>query len=132
LLVNGNGQRIDAPPGQVGLRIAGEPGKIGYVILDAGLARQFSRWPDFIATAPGVAYAYMDDFRKTRPDIFHKADSAAALAGRLGMEPAMLADALAAHNKGDTPRKLTEPPYYALGPAKSYIVLTDGGLAVSN
>ena len=44
----------------------------------------------------------------------------------------MLADALAAHNEGDTPRKLTEPPYYALGPAKSYIVLTDGGLAVSD
>ena len=132
LLVNRNGRRIDAPPAQVGLRIAGEPDKIGYVILDSGLARQFSRWPDFIATAPGVAYAYMDDFRKTRPDIFHRADSVAALAGRLGMEPAMLADALAAHNEGDTPRKLTEPPYYALGPAKSYIVLTDGGLAVSD
>ena len=91
----------------------------------------YSAWPDFVATAPGVAYAYFDDFRRTRPDIFHKAKSAAGLAATLGMDVATFESALADHNAGETPNKLTTPPFYALGPAKSYIVLTDGGLAVN-
>jgi succinate dehydrogenase/fumarate reductase flavoprotein subunit len=131
LLVNKKGQRIDAPAPKLGLQVAEQPDKIGYVILDSALARMYSTWPDFIATAPGVAYAYFDDFRRTRPDIFHKADTAAGLAQSLGMDPAMFESALADHNSTDTPNKLATPPFYALGPAKSYIVLTDGGLAVN-
>ena len=132
LLVNKLGERVDAPAPQLGLRIAEQPDKIGYVIFDAGLARRYSKWPDFVATAPGVAYAYFDDFRKTRPDIFHKAVDLAGLAVQLGMNPDVLAAAVAAHNAGDAPHKLTDGPFFALGPAKSYIVLTDGGLAVSD
>ncbi len=49
----------------------------------------------------------------------------------LGMESGALEAAIADHNTGDIPNKLTTPPYYALGPAKSYIVLTDGGLTVN-
>ena len=131
LLVNKHGARIEAPPPQLGLRIAEQPDKMGYVIMDSALARKYSAWPDFIATAPGVAYAYFDDFRRTRPDIFHKADSVADLAKILGMDAAALDDAISTHNGGDTPNKLAAPPFYALGPAKSYIVLTDGGLAVN-
>ena len=104
---------------------------MGYVIMDSALARKYSAWPDFIATAPGVAYAYFDDFRRTRADIFHKADSIAGLAKMLGMNAGTLEEAISAHNSSDIPNKLSTPPYYALGPAKSYIVLTDGGLAVN-
>ena len=131
LLVNKLGAQIDAPPPQLGLRIAEQPDKMGYVIMDASLARKYSAWPDFIATAPGVAYAYFDDFRRTRPDIFHKADNIAGLAKILGMDSGTLENAIVAHNTGDIPNKLATPPFYALGPAKSYIVLTDGGLAVN-
>ena len=131
LLVNKRGERIDAPPPKLGLRTAEQPDKISYVILDTDLARQYSVWPHFIATAPGVAYAYFDDFRRTRPDIFHKSDTIAGLSSGLGMESGALEAAIADHNTGDIPNKLTTPPYYALGPAKSYIVLTDGGLAVN-
>lgn len=131
LLVNLQGAQIEAPPPQLGLRIAEQPDKMGYVILDSALARKYSSWPDFIATAPGVAYAYFDDFRRTRPDIFHKADSIADLAKKLGMKADALESTIAAHNAGDAPNKLTTAPFYALGPAKSYIVLTDGGLAVN-
>lgn len=130
LLVNKLGARIEAAPPQLGLRIAEQPDKTGYVILDSALASKYSAWPDFIATAPGVAYAYFDDFRRTRPDIFHKADSIAGLAKRLNMESIVLEEAISAHNAGDTAHSLTTGPFYALGPAKSYIVLTDGGLAV--
>ncbi len=130
LLVNRDGARIAGAPASLGLRIAAEPDKIGYVLMDAPLARRFSAWPDFIATAPGVAYAYLDDFRRTRPDIFHTADSVPALAAKLAMEPDKLASAIEAHN-ADAPAKLATAPFTALGPAKSYVVLTDGGLAVN-
>lgn len=132
LLVDKLGARVDAPPPQLGLRIAERPDKIGYVVMDANLARLYSKWPDFIATAPGVAYAYFDDFRKTRPDIFHKAGDVAGLARALGMDPAALGAAIAEHNAAGPGNRLAAPPFYALGPAKSYIVLTDGGLAVSD
>ena len=131
LLVNKLGARIDAPPQQLGLRIAEQPDKMGYVIMDSALARKYSAWPDFIATAPGVAYAYFDDFRRTRPDIFHRADSVPELAAGLGIDPGALQEAISTHNNGDAPNKLTTAPFCALGPAKSYIVLTDGGLAVN-
>ena len=131
LLVNKTGARISAPPPQLGLRIAEQPDKIGYVLMDATLARLFSSWPNFIATAPGVAYAYFDDFRKTRPDIFFRADTVDELARLTGMDAAALKDSVAAHNAAGPETPFAKPPFYALGPAKSYIVLTDGGLAVN-
>lgn len=133
LLVNREGERIAGEPASLGLKIASQPDKIGYVVMDGPLAKRYSAWPDFIATAPGVSYAYLDDFRRTRPDIFHKADSLETLAGLLSMNPITLGAAVAAHNAGaksTDQAALTSPPYYALGPAKSYVVLTDGGLAV--
>ncbi len=130
LLVDKTGARIDGPAPQLGLRTAERPDKIGYVILDSALAKLYSAWPHFVATAPGVAYAYFDDFRKTRPDIFHRADHIQALAETLGMDAAKLKTSISEHNGRDVPNKLTQAPFFALGPAKSYIVLTDGGLAV--
>ncbi len=130
LLVNRDGARIAGAPATLGLAIAAEPEKIGYVVMDAPLARRFTAWPDFIATAPGVAYAYLDDFRRTRRDIFHQADSLTRLASELSMDGTALATAVAAHN-AEAPAPIATPPFYALGPAKSYIVLTDGGLAVN-
>jgi succinate dehydrogenase/fumarate reductase flavoprotein subunit len=130
LLVNKLGARIEGAPPTLGLKIAQHPGKIGYVLLDADLAERFNAWPDFVSTAPGVSYAYFDDFRRTRPDIFFKADSVAELAGKLGMDAGELEKSVAAHNES-APAKFAKAPFYALGPAKSYIVLTDGGLAVN-
>lgn len=130
LLVNKEGRRITGAPSTLGLAIADQPDKIGYIILDQALANTFSAWPNFISTAPGVSYAYFDDFRRTRPDIFHKAGSLPELADDLMIDGKALKDSVKAHN-ADAPAALSKPPYYALGPAKSYVVLTDGGLAVS-
>ncbi|MPY69312.1 MAG: FAD-dependent oxidoreductase [Alphaproteobacteria bacterium] len=130
LLVNRDGARIEGAPASLGLRIAAEPEKIGYVLVDSALARRFNAWPDFVSTAPGVAYAYFDDFRRTRPDIFHTAGTVEALAAKLGMDAAALKQAVEAHN-AEAPAPFAAPPFHALGPAKSYIVLTDGGLAVN-
>ena len=124
------GERIDAPAPELGLRTAERPDKIGYVILDAKLAERYSRWPDFIATAPGVAYAYLSDFRKTRPDLFRRADTIEDLAGTLEMGAETLRLSVEQHNASREDGGLTNGPFISLGPAKSYIVLTDGGLAV--
>lgn len=130
LLVNKLGDRITGAPPKLGLNIASEPDKIGYVIMDQGLADTFSAWPNFISTAPGVSYAYFDDFRRTRPDIFHKAGSLSELAAELSLDREALTASIVQHNE-DAPVKIATPPFYALGPAKSYVVLTDGGLAVN-
>lgn len=130
LLVNKLGGRITGAPPKLGLNIASEPDKIGYVIMDQTLADTFSAWPNFISTAPGVSYAYFDDFRRTRPDIFYKAGSLPELAEALSIDGAALTASVAAHNE-EAESKIGTAPYYALGPAKSYVVLTDGGLAVN-
>lgn len=130
LLVNKLGGRITGAPPMLGLNIASEPDKIGYVIMDQGLADIFSAWPNFISTAPGVSYAYFDDFRRTRPDIFHKGGSISELAEMLSVDREVLSASIAKHNE-EAASKIVSPPFYALGPAKSYVVLTDGGLAVN-
>ena len=133
VLVNRNGRRfadeLDAPA----LALPDQPGKVGYILFDAAVARTFSAWPHFISTAPGIAYAYLADYRRNRKDITHSAPTLAGLAARLGMDAATLEAAIAEHNAaldGGRPR-LAEPPYHALGPVRSAIIFTDGGLAVS-
>jgi len=131
LLINQVGLRITGAPPTLGLTIADQPDKIGYVILDQALADKFSAWPNFISTAPGVSYAYFNDFRRTRPDIFHKGGNLPELAEALAIDGKTLVASVVAHNS-DAAQALLKPPFYALGPAKSYVVLTDGGLAVSD
>ena len=94
-------------------------GKEGdYVVFDAAVAHRFEQWPNFVSTAPGVAYAYLSDYRRYRPDIFHRADSAGELAARLGIGP-------------EAAKLSGEAPWYALGPLYERIMTTDGGLAIS-
>ena len=88
------------------LRRAGPPrsgvtrsaGKIGYILIDARLARQFSAWPHFVSTAPGVAYAYVPDYRRNRPDVYTEASSLGELARKLGMDQQLLQTAIAGRN----------------------------------
>lgn len=131
LLVDKNGARINAPAKKLGQKTAEHPDKIGFVILDSSLAKRYATWPNFIATAPGIAYAYFDDFRRTRPDLFQKANTISSLARKLGMSAGTLTKSIKEHNAGDPPHKIIDTPFYSLGPAKAYIVLTDGGLAVN-
>ena len=92
-------------------------------MFDGALAEKFSAWPYFISTAPGIAYAYLDDYRRCRQDIFHSAVTAAELAERLGMPAANLSETLRGIG--------SQPPFFALGPVRSYVVFTEGGLRVN-
>jgi fumarate reductase flavoprotein subunit len=109
------------------------PENKGFIIMDDRLATRFETWPNFVSTAPGVAYAYMRDYRDVRHDIYASAPTLAALAERLGMPSAALEAAVAEHNAGRPEAEhITAAPFHALGPARGYLTVTEGGLAVSD
>lgn len=123
VLVDGAGQRFCDERDQPALALAMRPGKQGYILIDGPLARRFSGWPDFVSTAPGVAYAYISDYRRNRPDVYTEAPSLDALAARLRMSPEALRAAGSSFH---------EPPFVALGPVRSVFVHNEGGLAVDD
>jgi succinate dehydrogenase/fumarate reductase flavoprotein subunit len=123
VLVNRRGERFGDELDRPAWRLPDQPDKLGYIVLDRALAQRFSAWPHFISTAPGIAYAYVSDYRRNRPDVFTEAPSVPALAQRLGMDAASLASAVQA-------RGLSEGPYVALGPVRSVFVHSEGGVMV--
>ena len=133
ILVNNRGERFTDELDKPNKDTARQPDRVAWIVFDQAVAAKFSAWPYYISTAPGVAYAYLDDYRRNRPDIFHKADTVAALAASMGVPAQGLESTLAKYNaagRGGRPA-LDQGPYYALGPVRSYVVFTDGGLKVS-
>jgi succinate dehydrogenase/fumarate reductase flavoprotein subunit len=126
VLVNRRGERFGDERDRPAWRLPDQPDKVGYILIDAALAQRFSAWPDFVSTAPGVAYAYVPDYRRNRPDVFTEALTLQALAQRLGMDAAALARSAA---EGGV-RALGAGPYVALGPVRSVFVHSEGGLMV--
>ncbi len=142
ILVNRFGARFTDERDQPAKALPDQPDRVGYIILDKKLADKFSAWPHFISTAPGIAYAYLADYRRSRKDVFHSAPTIEGLAASIGVPADTLAKTLADHNgnvdrdgatAGNMPPRpaLDQPPYVALGPMKSFIVFTEGGLAVN-
>jgi fumarate reductase flavoprotein subunit len=137
ILVDKDGRRFCDELDSPALALPDQPGKVGFILIDGRLARQFSAWPHFVSTAPGVAYAYVLDYRRNRPDVYAEAASIAALARKLGMDSQMLQDAITRHDKAAASEDqqarrapLAEPPFVALGPVRSVFVHNEGGLAV--
>lgn len=133
VLINQEGRRFTDELRGPAAAVAQQPGKNAYIVFDQMLATKFSGWPHFVSTAPGIAYAYIDDYRRCRKDIFSSADTAEELAKQLDMPPAELAAALTHYNeseRGERPA-IAQGPFYALGPVRSYVVFTEGGLRVT-
>lgn len=134
LLINRNGERFSDETATPSDHMPNQPDGEAFVVMDSTLANSFRAWPNFISTAPGIAYAYLDDYRRNRPDIFFQADTLAELAAKTGMDPAKLEQSVAAYNAtdaGGVRLPMSSPPFVALGPVCSYIMATDGGLAVN-
>jgi fumarate reductase flavoprotein subunit len=134
VLINRAGERFCDEIDEPQHAIPSQPERIAHIVLDARIAQRFERWPHFVSTAPGVAYAYLSDYLRHRKDIAADAPSLAALAERIGVPGETLEATIARYNasgRGGRPA-LDQPPYFALGPAKSWIVLTDGGLRVTS
>jgi len=139
ILVNRDGRRfcdeLDAPA----LALPDQRDKIAYIVIDGRMALQFSAWPHFVSTAPGVAYAYVPDYRRNRPDVYTQADTVAKLALKLQMDQSALEAAISQCNgspsaAGSHEQRplLTRPPFVALGPVRSVFVHNEGGLAVDS
>ena len=132
ILVNQNGERFTDELGKPNLDTARQPGRIAWIVFDGKVAEKFSGWPYFVSTAPGVSYAYLADYRRNRADIYHQGPALGALAHSMGVPGEALARTVAAYNGGERGARpaLDTAPFYALGPVKSYVVFTDGGLKV--
>jgi succinate dehydrogenase/fumarate reductase flavoprotein subunit len=142
ILINRRGERFCNELDQPAFSLPDQPDGLAYILLDEGIARRFTAWPNFISTAPGVAYAYLPDYRRNRKDVFNSAPSLDGLAAPLGMRNGALEETVRAHNRAleeqarsdrrnEPPRSLLErAPFYALGPVKAVFVHSEGGLAV--
>ena len=133
ILINKLGQRFTDELDRPAYALPDQPDKVGYILLDRRMTALFSGWPHFISTAPGVAYAYVDDYRRNRADIFNAGATLDGLASKLAMAAAALAETLRAHNAsaGNRP-KIGDGPYVALGPLRAVFVHAEGGLAVDH
>jgi hypothetical protein len=145
ILVNASGNRFTdetQTPGRE-IALASQPGKNAFLVFDHTVAQQFQKWPNFIATAPGIAYAYLEDYRRFRPDIFFQSQSLEELCSRFSIPGKGFKQTIIDYNntvamKDIDPwgRRIFEgpisnPPFYMLGPAKAYIPTTDGGLKIN-
>ncbi|MFT3663412.1 FAD-dependent oxidoreductase [Piscinibacter sp.] len=126
LLVNARGERFGSETDGPAYRLADQPGGIGYILIDGRLAQRYSAWPHFISTAPGIAYAYIDDYRRNRPDVCREAATLDQLAAKTGMDPEALRRSVSAAG-GRAPGTA---PYIALGPVRAVFVHAEGGLSV--
>ncbi|HEY8357152.1 MAG TPA: FAD-dependent oxidoreductase [Ramlibacter sp.] len=125
-LVNQRGERFGNEADRPAFAVPQQPGGCAWIVLDAALAQRFSAWPHFVSTAPGVAYAYVPDYLRNRPDVTVRAPTLEALALRLGMDACALSRSL---REGEAP-PLGVGPYVALGPVRSVFVHAEGGLMV--
>lgn len=123
ILVNRDGERFADESQAPGLAIAQQPGGRAWLVLDDALAQRFSAAPHAVSTAPGVAFAYLPDYRRHRKDLYACAATPAELARRTGLPARALARTL--HGRA------WQAPLHALGPLEARIVITDGGLAVN-
>lgn len=129
ILVDSRGNRIDVETHKPHVALSATPEKTGYIIFDQSVAAKFSRWPHFISTAPGLAYAYFHDYRRNRSDLFHKGATIADLAGEIGVPLERLRASISADQEGPA---AANGPFFALGPVQGWTILTDGGLAVTS
>ena len=142
ILVNRDGQRfcneLESPTRE--LAITRQPNKQAYILLDQLLVEQYSKWPHFISTAPKIAYAYVTDYLKRRPDIALQRNHPHEFSQIRSPQLARLTETLACYNetheadtfgRTESRRKLRGNKWVLLGPAKAYFTTTEGGAAIN-
>lgn len=134
ILVNKNGRRFCDERVRPQDAICDQPDQTAWIVMDNLTAQRFAAWPYFISTAPGVGYAYMSDYADSRPDIYATAPDLASLASKAGLPPTELEESVAQYNAELTEIDPRQPiqtgPYHVLGPARSWIVFSEGGLRI--
>ena len=141
ILANRQGTRFTEEMGAPAPDVAVQADKSAFIVMGAEVIKKFQQWPHFVSTAPGVAYAYLPDYRRTRKDVFFEADTLDQLASMIGIDPQRLRETVADYNSKLAAGQLKDraadiapihlPPFCALGPVESFIIITDGGLRVN-
>jgi fumarate reductase flavoprotein subunit len=144
VLVSKEGRRFCNELDRPYLKFFDQPDRVAYLLLDAKVAAEFSAWPNYISTAPDIAYAYLADYKRLRPDIYREGPTVEDLALAADLPAAALRSTVEAvrhyhknepgppdpFGRTDWAAPFTRGPYIALGPARAYIVMTEGGLVV--
>ena len=129
ILINRDGERFADELRLTCNDVAGQPKGHAYIVFDGRIAARFSAWPHFVSAAPGVVYAYVDDFRRARNDLYFEARSIRSLAARLGVPVSRLEQTIASRNAAGAP--LVRPPYFALGPLSAKVRHIPVGITVN-
>jgi succinate dehydrogenase/fumarate reductase flavoprotein subunit len=135
ILVNAKGERFCDELHRPQDKVGDQPEQQAFIVFDHDVATKFNAWPHFVSTAPGVGYAYLADYERSRRDICFKAQTWKDLAHAIGVQADALMRTISHHDAQAVSRGGTafrKPPFYALGPAKSWIVFTEGGLRVDD
>jgi fumarate reductase flavoprotein subunit len=141
ILVNREGRRFTDEADRPAYDIPLQPGKRAFIVMGDDVVKKFTRWPHFVSTAPGVAYAYLSDYKRTRKDVYYEADSLEELARRIAINAEALRDTVESYNKSlrdgqlkgrSADIKPIRGPFCVLGPVECRIVITDGGLKVNS
>lgn len=124
ILINAHGKRFcdETQWPEREITIANQEDKLAYILLDERLTLHYSAWPHFISTAPKIAYAYVADYLKLRPDI--------AIAGTLQQiadQRSLSMKNLEAALEGTG---LIGERWVLLGPCRANFTTTEGGAAI--
>lgn len=135
VLVNKRGQRFTDECDKPAYALATQPDRAGFIVMDRVVMDKFCAFPHFVSTASGTAYAYLQDYKRSRKDLYTEAQTIPSLARKIGVDEKSLCETIAAHNESLEPihsrKPIATPPFCALGPVGTWMVMTDGGLKIS-
>ena len=126
ILVNRDGRRFcdETKWPDREIAVAAQPEKECFILLNESLIKRYSKWPHFISTAPKIAYAYVADYLKLRPDVAVSGNTLETVAQACGIAAESLTNAA-------TEAGLTGNRWVLLGPAKAWFTTTEGGAAIN-
>ena len=125
ILVNREGERFCDERDRPQDAIADQPDQLAWMVIDDRCAQRFVKWPYFVSTAPGVGYAYLPDYARSRPDIYHCAPDLAGAAAKAGL-PAETVE----RSVNGSSLAYGSGPFHILGPVRSWIAFSEGGLRI--
>ncbi len=128
ILVNQQGLRFcdERSEKDRNIGVSQQPDRQAYILMSPTQIAQYSQWPHFISTAPDIAYAYVEDYLRLRPDISHQASSLEQIATHYRLPLAELHQTAV-----DAFGQATNGPWVMLGPVKSYFTTTEGGAKIN-
>ncbi|MDY0167633.1 MAG: FAD-dependent oxidoreductase [Thermoguttaceae bacterium] len=146
IMLNRQGRRfcneLQSPAREVA--VADQTGKIAYILMDQRLCERYSAWPHFISTAPEIAYAYVNDYLRLRPDVSIVGNTVAEVADARVLPVGEVQRTIEQYNvfatgrgadpfqRADQPVPLAGNRWVLLGPVKAYFTTTEGGAAIND